>query len=88
MRNKDIDKLTLYYRPTCSYCIRVIKTLERLNINAERLDTSINVNHLNDLVAKRNRATVPVLRIYYKDGRQEWMPESRDIIKFLEANHL
>jgi len=83
----NIDKLALYYRPTCSYYVRVIDVLDDLNVAVQRLDTSLKSPHRDDLVAQRNRATVPVLRIYYKDGRQDWMPESRDIIKFLKSNY-
>lgn len=88
MSQNNIVKIELYYRPTCSYCTRVIQTLDSLNITAKRLNTAANTNHRNDLIAQRKKATVPVLRIYYKDGREKWMPESRDIIQFLKSSGL
>ena len=40
--------------------------------------------HLADLVAARGRETVPVLRITSGAG-DEWMGESRDIVRYLEG---
>ena len=38
---------------------------------------------LQELMAARGRATVPVLRIVEPDGSERWMLESRDIVEFL-----
>jgi len=87
MTADNIEKLALYHMPYCPYCGIVSDELQRLNVKAENRDTSANAKHRGDLIAKRNRATVPVLRIYFKDGSEEWMPESRDIVKFLRASY-
>ncbi len=44
--------------------------------------------HRDDLVKARGRATVPVLRIESPDGEDRWMPESRDIVRYLQETYL
>jgi DNA segregation ATPase FtsK/SpoIIIE-like protein len=41
--------------------------------------------HLRDLVEARGVKTVPVLRIRHPEGRDEWMPESADIVRYLDG---
>jgi glutathione S-transferase len=75
--------LALYHYDTCGYCARVRWVLEQLGVEVELRDVLEDPQHMEDLVAARGRRTVPVLRIA-KDGGDEWMPESRDIIAYLE----
>jgi glutaredoxin 2 len=42
---------------------------------------------MDDLVAARGRRTVPVLRRDLADGTVDWMPESRDIIDYLQRTY-
>ena len=37
-----------------------------------------------ELIEARERATVPELRITSPNGEERWMPESRDIVRYLE----
>lgn len=83
----DEDRLALYYFPTCPFCRRVLAALERLDVDVELRNINENAEYRDELVAARDRATVPVLRIESPDGSTRWMPESRDIIRYLERTY-
>jgi glutaredoxin len=74
--------LALYYYDGCPYCERVKRTLAQLGVVVDMRNIHQDRKHLDDLVAARGRRTVPVLRIA-GDGRDQWMPESADIIAYL-----
>jgi len=77
------DDLSLYYYDGCPWCMRVLRALDRLGVRVERRNILEDPQHGRDLAAARGRRTVPVLRIQ-SDGRDEWMPESADIVAYLE----
>ncbi len=81
------DSLALYYFPQCGYCSRVLRALDGLDVDAELRDIHENPEHWDALVAARGRATVPVLRITSPDGEERWMPESLDIVQYLERTY-
>ena len=78
------DRLALYYSQGCAYCHRVLAAIERLDLDVELRDIFAEPADRHDLVAARGRGTVPVLRITAPDGSDRWMPESRDIVRYLE----
>jgi glutaredoxin len=78
------DKLALYHFDGCPYCSMVRSAIHRLGIDVELKDIFQDVQHRNDLVEVRGRATVPVLRITSPDGESRWVPESRDIVSYLQ----
>ena len=63
---------------------RVLAAIERLGLDVERRDIYATPAYRHELVAARGRGTVPVLRITSPDGSDRWMPESRDIVRYLE----
>lgn len=77
------DDLALYYYDGCPYCDRVTRALDRLGVHVERRNVLTNAQHMQELTRARGRRTVPVLRIQH-EGREEWLPESADIIAYLE----
>jgi glutaredoxin len=79
------DKLSLYHFQGCPYCSMVSSAIEKLGLQVDRRDIMQNSEYREQLVAVRGRATVPVLRIDSPDGGVRWMPESRDIVRFLES---
>ncbi len=83
----DEDKLALYHLPTCPFCIHVRKAIDRLGLDVELRDVGGDGQHRDDLIAERDRATVPVLRITSPDGSERWMPESRDIVQYLKKTY-
>jgi len=78
------DKLALYTSAGCPFCWRVINVVERLGLDVEMRDVLVSRERRNELVQARGRATVPVLWIQSPDGSVRWMPESLDIIHYLE----
>jgi len=63
----------------------VSSAINWLDLQVESRDIMQNSEYREQLVAARSRATVPVLRIDSPDGGVKWMPESRDIVRFLES---
>ena len=85
--NSDKDVLALYEYAGCPFCGMVMSSINRLGIEVEIRDISENPQFRNDLIEARGRATVPVLRITSPDGEDRWMPESRDIMHYLETTY-
>jgi glutaredoxin len=81
------DKLALYKYDGCPYCAMVRSAIDRLGIDVELRDIFENSQHRDDLIEARQRATVPVLRITSADSEDRWMPESRDIMRYLETTY-
>ena len=81
-RMHNPDDLALYYSDGCFFCHRVRRALDELGVTVELRNIYGDRKHLDDLVAARGRRTVPVLRIR-KEGGDEWMPESADIVQYL-----
>lgn len=81
------DHLALYHFETCPYCRKVQRVIDKLGLDVESRDISHSRKDYQDLLTARKRATVPVLRITSADGEDRWMPESDDIIRYLERNY-
>lgn len=79
-------KLMLYHFVGCPYCSIAREPIDRLGIEVELRDTMKNPQYRSELINERGRGTVPVLRILHDDGKETWMPESRDIVRYLENN--
>lgn len=59
--------------------------IDRLGVDVELRDIFESPEYRDELIKARGRATVPVLRITSPDGEERWMPESRDIVRYLET---
>ena len=77
-------KLALYVTPLCGYCHYVISTIKELGLEVEIRNVMAERSDLEDLYNARQRTTVPVLRITTDDD-DRWMPESRDIVEYLQG---
>ena len=82
-KGADAKGLILYHFEGCPYCQLVRDAVERLGIQLEMRDVRMNSAHMSELQAARGRSTVPVLRIQ-DEGPERWMPESLDIVAYLE----
>ncbi len=76
-----IEKLVLYYRPSCPFCRKVLDYLNREEIKLAMRDTSIDSEAREELIALTGKTQVPCLVI---DGSP--MHESNDIIIWLSEN--
>lgn len=81
---RKAEDLALYHFESCPYCWKVRRALQRLGVEVELRDIDLDSDDERALVAARGRRTVPVLRIRKDDGTDEWMPESSDIVAYLE----
>jgi len=81
------DKLALYFMASCPFCQRVMRVIERLGLEIEIRDVLADRTRLDELIQARGRPTVPVLWIQSPDGEIRWMPESQDIIHYLESTY-
>lgn len=81
------ETLVLYHFDSCPYCARVRSAIDRLGLDIEMRDIRLDPEHWDALVAARGRGTVPVLKIESPDGTERWMPESADIIDYLDRHY-
>ena len=63
----------------------VMRTIRQLGVDVELRDVNRNPEYRRDLIAATGRRTVPVLYIDDGDGRQQWLPESREIVRYLNS---
>jgi glutaredoxin len=81
------EKLALYHFQGCPFCAIAREPIERLGVDVELRDIYQDRQYLDELFTARGRATVPVLRISGADGEDRWMPESRDIVHYIETTY-
>ena len=81
------DVLALYYFDGCPFCIMVQSEIERLGLEVELRNIFDDTRYRDELIEARGRTTVPVLRITSPDGEDRWMPESRDIVAYLQETY-
>ena len=86
-RTTEGDRLALYHFEGCWYCHIVRDVIDELGIDVELRNIFENRDWFDELVEARGRRTVPVLRITSAGGEEHWMPESRDIIRYLRATY-
>lgn len=77
------QRLSLYTRGRCFFCVYVMRAIKQLGLDVELRDIGCDPRHRSDLIAATGRKTVPVLHIEHDDGRIEWLPESRHIVRYL-----
>jgi len=77
-------RLALYQFAGCPFCTRVSNAIEALGIEVEVRDTLYDAGRGRELVEATGRQTVPVLRIEEPDGSVRWLPESAEIVAYLE----
>jgi glutaredoxin len=83
----EADRLALYHFPRCRYCALVRDAIDRLGIDVELRDIRQDERYWDELVETRGRSTVPVLRITTPQGEERWMPESREIVEYLDKTY-
>lgn len=76
---------SLYQLPTCPFCVKVRRTLRRLNLPLELRDVRGDACHRQDLISGGGKMKVPCLRIDHANGHTEWMYESDDIAAYLQG---
>jgi len=83
-QRRSVDDLVLYHFPSCPFCQRVQRTLAELGLQIELRDIRAFPAYRDQLERATGDDMVPVLRIAGADGSVTWMPESLDIVRYLE----
>lgn len=77
-------KLEIYYKPTCPFCVKVLRYIEENSVEGVELkDKSANRKYEQELIAIGGKSQVPCLFI---DGKPLY--ESDDIMSWLKENLL
>ena len=80
LQSKD---LSLYQFHACPFCVKVRRSMIRLNLNIELRDARNNEQHRQELLEEGGRIKVPCLRI--QEGDQvTWLYDSKAIITYLD----
>ena len=70
-------------RHGCFYCSRVMSAIAQWGIEVEIRNIWEDPEYEKQLIIATNRTVVPVLYYEEEDGEANWLPESDDIIQFL-----
>ncbi|MEN8165899.1 MAG: glutaredoxin [Pseudomonadota bacterium] len=76
--------LALYQFPYCPYCVKVGRTVRRLQLHIELRDATNNPAHQQALRLEGGKLQTPCLRIEQAGSETQWLYESADIIRYLE----
>jgi glutathione S-transferase len=80
---EHVEGLSLYGYPGCPFCRRVFDAADSLGLEIPLCDTQQDADHRRELTEAMGRATVPVLLIEGGAGEVRWLPESADIVRYL-----
>jgi glutaredoxin len=75
--------LALYHFPTCPFCLKTRRTLQRLSLKVELRDAQHDAAHRAALIAGGGKPQVPCLLITDTQGKQTWLYESDAINAYL-----
>lgn len=77
--------LQLYQFYGCPFCIKVRRTLHRLNVPVVCVDINKSPSDEQTLIQQGGKRQVPCLRITEQDGSVQWLYESKAIIDYLQT---
>ena len=77
--------LTLYYKPTCRYCQRVLGEVDGSDISLDLKDISTDETLVSELIEKGGKQQVPYL---IDSEKNVAMYESADIVDYLKENYI
>lgn len=80
------QNISLYQYAACPFCVKVRWAARRQGLNIETRDAKRNKQFAEELQSGGGKLKVPCLRIE-KDGEQQWMYESSDIISYLQEQY-
>ena len=79
------SKPEIYVRNYCGFCYKVMRAIDSLGIDVEVKNIWANEQDMQNLKQATGRTTVPVLRYWDENGAEIWLPESNDIIAYLQS---
>ncbi|UZK03301.1 glutaredoxin family protein [Venatoribacter cucullus] len=78
-------KYALHYYDTCPFCQRVLAVLPDLKVPVEKRNVMQNRDWAKQQAQATGRTTVPCLLITDDNGKETWLYESADIIRYLKS---
>lgn len=78
--------LALYHYLGCPFCMMVDRVVDQLGVDVQRHDILREPDARTQLIEATGRQTVPVLKIG-EGADATWMPESRDIMRWLQEQY-
>ncbi len=85
---REIDErtrnLALYQFYACPFCVKTRRAIRRLNLPIETRNAHPGSQWRAELEEKGGKVQVPCLKIVDDDGRECWLYESDEIIRYLE----
>jgi glutaredoxin len=82
--DQEINNMALYQFSACPFCVKVRRSMKRLNLDIELRDAKNDPALSDELEQQGGRRKVPCLRIE-EQGQVQWLYESNDIITHLET---
>lgn len=76
-------RLALYHFPTCPFCLKTRRTMQRLSLDIELRNARSDETHRSALLAGGGKPQVPCLLITGAEGSQTWLYESDAITAYL-----
>lgn len=86
--DQQTAQLFLYQFNACPFCVKVRRFLRRHSLLIETRDARNDAEHREALLAGGGEIKVPCLRIDDGQGGSQWLYESSEIIRYLEAHFL
>jgi glutaredoxin len=80
---QEIKSMALYQFFACPFCIKTRRAMHRLNLPIETRNANKGSQFRTELEQQGGKVKVPCLRIA-EDGKDIWMYESSEIIRYLE----
>ena len=75
--------LALYHFPTCPFCLKTRRTIQRLSLKIELRDAKHSAAHRDALIAGGGKPQVPCLQVTDAQGQQTWLYDSNAVIAYL-----
>ena len=79
------QNLALYHFPTCPFCLKTRRVMQRLSLKIELRDAQHDATHRAALIAGGGKPQVPCLLITDANGQQTWLYESDAINAYLNS---
>jgi glutaredoxin len=84
---QELKALCIYEFHFCPFCIKLRRSLRRLNLPISLRDAKNDQQFRAELLKFGGKIQVPCMRIEDTDGNVKWMYESSDISTYLERTY-
>lgn len=81
--NQSSQNMTLYHFFGCPFCVKTRRAIYKLNLPIIKKSATQGSPDRDALQSGGGKVQVPCLHIRHQDGSEEWMYESKQIIRYL-----